>query len=206
MISREQHWNNIYKTKGATALSWYQACPDISLELFSNIAAESEHGVIDIGCGTSTLVDHLSAMGFTDITLMDLSDEALSMVKSRLGKNAGNVVFLADDVTKIVFKRKFDIWHDRAVFHFLTTVEDRWAYMSNLANNLTAKGHAIIGTFSLSGPERCSGLDIVRYDLERMKQELVGDLVIESVLENTHNMPSGKQQQFNFFVIKHNHA
>ncbi len=203
MSSRKHHWENIYKTKDYKKVGWYQESPEISLELLSKIHAEPSQSVIDVGCGTSVLVDNLIKKGFRDITLVDLSEEALLAIKDRLG-NKGNIPnYLSQDITKTTFTRTFDIWHDRAVFHFLTDANDRKDYMLTLSRSLSNDGWAIIGTFSLNGPRTCSGLDIVQYDEDKMNLELSPDLELEDSVTSIHVMPNGKEQEYMYFIIRH---
>ncbi|MCW9031147.1 MAG: class I SAM-dependent methyltransferase [Gammaproteobacteria bacterium] len=203
MSSRKDHWENIYRTKDHTEVSWYQESPQISLELFSKINALPSQSVIDVGCGASLLVDNLITHGYRDITLIDLSDKALSLIKSRLGDNADIPDYLSEDITSIKFNQSFDIWHDRAVFHFLTDASDRESYMTTLDKNLAVNGRAIIGAFSLNGPEKCSGLEIVQYDADKMKSVLAHDLELVDTITDTHVMPNGSTQEFMYFIIKH---
>jgi len=163
-----------------------------------------EQSIIDVGCGASVLVDSLIHRGYTNISLLDCSKEALSIIKSRLGDDGNIPQYFSQDITKkIEFPKPFDIWHDRAVFHFLTEKSDRRAYMNNLENNLSSSGHAIIGTFSLSGPNKCSGLDIVQYDEEKMQLELPENLELFETTTSTHIMPNGSGQEYMYFIIKH---
>lgn len=206
MSSQKDHWETIYKTRDHTKVGWYQESPDISLGLFAEIHAQPSQSVIDIGCGASLLVDHLIERGFRDITLVDLSSQALQLIRDRLGDKGDIPGYLSEDVTQYHFDRQFNIWHDRAVFHFLTAAADRAAYMSNLQRSLSSDGHAIIGTFSLQGPKACSGLDVVQYDEDKMNAELPGDLEIESSLINVHIKPDGCEQEYMYFVIRHKAA
>jgi len=204
MSNKKEHWENIYKTRDHKKVGWYQESPAISLELLSKINATAEQSIIDIGCGASLLVDNLISQGYTNITLLDLSEEALASIKSRL-KNKGSIpqYFSKDITSKIEFKNQFDIWHDRAVFHFLTEKKDRNAYMNNLEQNLSASGFAIIGTFSLNGPNKCSGLDVVQYDEAKMKLELTSNLKLLDTAVSTHIMPNGNEQEYMYFIIRH---
>ena len=206
MIARTDHWKNIYKTKDHEKVGWYQESPDISLELLSKIHAQPEQSVIDIGCGASLLVDNIIEQGFRDITLLDLSSEALSIIKKRLGEKANIPDYLTGDITRTTLNKSYDIWHDRAVFHFLTNAGDRENYMSRLMTNLSDKGRAIIGTFSLSGPNACSGLDVVQYDEGKFTSELTGDLELEYSVINTHVTPGRSEQEYIYFIIKHNNT
>lgn len=206
MNSKKDHWQNIYKTRDHKQVGWYQQSPEISLQMFTGINAQPSQSVIDVGCGASVLVDNLIARGFTQITLLDLSDEALSLTRSRLGDRAHIPQYLCEDITSSSFDGSFDIWHDRAVFHFLTDTRDRNNYMSTLQNSLAQKGSAIIGTFSLHGPNACSGLDVVQYSDEKMEKELPQYLQLVSSVSSTHVMPSGSTQEYIYFIIRHNNA
>lgn len=203
MQSQQQHWNDIYRNSPSEQLSWYQEFPKLSLDLISRFSTTKNRSVIDIGCGESRLVDHLFDDGVEDITLVDLSSEVLNKTKSRLDRKNRSPVLINGDVTKLNFNREFDIWHDRAVFHFLTEAKDRRAYMANLVKSLSLNGRAIIATFSLNGPTRCSDLEIVQYDEVKMRSVLATELAIENCIYNQHIKPDGNQQAFNYFVIKH---
>lgn len=203
MSSQKEHWEKIYKSKDHTEVSWYQESPRISLELLKEIHAKPSQSVIDVGCGASLLVDNLLTLGYKDITLIDLSDSALSLIKTRLSGNSGIPIYLSGDITKIQFNKAFDIWHDRAVFHFLTDENDRKNYMASLDKNLTHSGRAIIGAFSFNGPEKCSGLDVVQYDGEKIESVLPQGLELVETVTDTHVMPNGSTQEFMYFIIKH---
>lgn len=203
MSSKKEHWENIYKTKDHTEVSWYQESPKISLELLSEIHAQPSQSVIDVGCGASLLVDNLLTLGYKDITLIDLSTSALSLIKNRLADKSDIPEYLSEDITKIGFNKPFDIWHDRAVFHFLTDAQDRLSYMTTLEKHLTRSGRAIIGAFSFNGPEKCSGLNIVQYDGEKMESVLTQNLELVETVTDTHVMPNGSTQEFMYFIIKH---
>ena len=198
---RKTHWENIYKTKDHKTVSWYQAVPDISLSLLDAIQASPTQSIVDIGCGASLLVDYLIERDFKNITLIDLSAEALAIVKTRLGENSHIPCYVSQDITDSSWVQPFDIWHDRAVFHFLTDKLDRQRYMNNLKNSLTKNGRAIIGTFAINGPNACSGLDIEQYDAEKMQSVLVDGLSLESTQSHTHTMPNGSTQAFMYFII-----
>ncbi len=206
MSERKSHWENIYKTKDHKKVGWYQESPESSLQLLAKIHAHPDQSLIDVGCGASMLVDKLLEQGYKDITLLDLSSKALFAIKTRLSDKANIPLYIDQDITKTSLNRAFDIWHDRAVFHFLTNAQDRNNYMVNLANCLAKNGRAIIGTFSLNGPDKCSGLDIVQYDEEKMASELKGDLEIDYSEITVHVQPGGAEQEYIFFIIKHKNA
>lgn len=207
MGNQKEHWENIYKTKDHKKVGWYQESPTISLELLSRINATPEQSIIDIGCGTSLLVDKLISQRYSNITLLDLSEAALVSIKSRLSGKGNIPQYFCKDITgEAKFNNQFDIWHDRAVFHFLTDSKDRNAYMNNLEQNLCVSGYAIIGTFSLNGPDKCSGLDVVQYDAAKMKLELTNNLELLDTVVSTHITPSGNEQEYMYFIIKHKNA
>jgi len=204
---QKKHWENIYKTKEHKKVGWYQEYPEISLKLLSKTHSTPAQSIIDIGCGASLLVDNLILQGYTDITLLDLSEAALSSVKLRLGDKGNIPKYLCKDISNdLLLPKQFDIWHDRAVFHFLTDAGKRNAYMSNLEKWLSEFGHANIGTFSLNGPNKCSGLDVVQYDAEKMKLELPIELELLETMASTHVMPSSDEQEYMYFTIKHKNA
>ena len=203
MISRKGHWENVYQSKDHKKVGWYQESPDVSLELLSKIHAESSQSIIDVGCGASVLADKLIEQGYKDITLVDLSEKALSTIKDRLGDKGNIPNYFSQDITKAAFTDTFEIWHDRAVFHFLTDESDRKNYMSVLSKSLSNNGQAIIGTFSLNGPNACSGLDVVQYDEGKMKSELSHDLELVDSVISIHEMPNGAEQEYMYFIIKH---
>ena len=149
-------------------------------------------------------MDRLVQQGYKNITLLDLSEKALSSIKTRLADKGNIPHYLSKDITNnIEFNNSFDIWHDRAVFHFLTNAKDRETYMANLNQNLSPSGHAIIGTFSLNGPNKCSGLDVVQYDENKMKSELPENIELLESIVSTHIKPSGTEQEYMYFIIKH---
>ncbi len=207
MNEQKEHWENIYKVKDHKNVGWYQEYPAISLELLLKIHATPEHSVIDIGCGASLLVDNLVSQDYTNITLLDLSEAALSSIKSRLDENGNIPQYLIKDIaSEVNLPKQFDIWHDRAVFHFLIEGKKRNAYMSNLERSLSKSGHAIIGTFSLNGPNKCSGLDVMQYDTEKMKSEIPNDLELLNSITSSHVTPSGDEQEYIYFIIKNKNA
>jgi trans-aconitate methyltransferase len=163
-FNRQAHWQQVYNEKGENQVSWFQERPAISLELIEAAGAEPGSAIIDIGGGASRLVDALVENGYRDLTVLDLSESAVSIAKKRLGRRAATVKWIVADVTQWEPPTTYDLWHDRAAFHFLTEESDRIAYVERLTKVLRPAGHAIIGTFALDGPERCSGLPVVRYD------------------------------------------
>ena len=203
MKGLKTHWENIYKTKFSKDVSWFKPRLDKSLELILKHGLSKDVAIIDVGGGASTLPDDLLDKGFKNITVLDISTEAIKVSKDRLGKKASFVQWIEADITQASLKPShYDLWHDRAVFHFLTSVHDRRKYIDQLKQSLKSGGHAIISTFSLKGPLKCSGLEIIRYSSETLCAEL-GDLfnLIESFEEN-HPTPFGTAQAFVYCCFK----
>lgn len=197
-LGRQAHWDNIYTTKDEHSVSWYQERPDISLDLIAATGVTPDAAIVDIGGGTSHLVDALVAEGFSAVTVLDLSEAALATAKARLGPGAANVAWVVADVTAWEPSRTYDVWHDRAALHFLTDPKDRAAYAERVAKAVRPGGHVIIGTFAPDGPERCSGLPVVRHDAASIG-ELLGRLFepMES-RPHDHRTPAGVIQRFQF--------
>jgi 2-polyprenyl-3-methyl-5-hydroxy-6-metoxy-1,4-benzoquinol methylase len=191
------HWETIYRTKAPDAVSWYRPHLDVSLDLIQRSAQSRSAAIIDVGGGESTLVDDLVQRGFDNITVLDISNTALETTKKRLGEAGERVHWLAADVTRVSLPhRSFDVWHDRAVFHFLTAPEDQAAYVRNVLDATRPGGFAIVSTFGPEGPTRCSGLDVIRYDSETLHARFgAGFRLIESSKE-VHYTPWGGAQQF----------
>jgi len=200
--SRQAHWQNVYTTKGENDVSWFQENPAPSLELIDRIGATPASAIVDIGGGASRLVDNLVAKGFQDIAVLDFSAAALDAARARLGAKAGKVTWIVADVTLWEPSRTYDIWHDRAAFHFLTDPNDRGAYVARLKRALNVGGHAIIATFAPDGPERCSGLPVVRYDAASLGRALGPDFGLVEALRHAHATPWGSQQAFQFSVFR----
>ena len=199
--SRQAHWENVYTSKRENEVSWFQESPATSLALIAAIGAPNS-ALIDIGGGASRLVDHLIERGYQDVTVLDLSAAALEAAKTRLGKRAATAQWLVADATTWEPSRTYDIWHDRAAFHFLTEERDRMGYVARLKQALKVGGHAIIATFALDGPEKCSGLPVMRYDAARLGQTLGTGFKLLQSHGNDHATPWGSHQQFQFSVFQ----
>jgi SAM-dependent methyltransferase len=199
---RQSHWEGVYTKKGENEVSWFQENPAASLELIAQVDATAASAIIDIGGGASRLVDHLVDRGFDDITVLDLSDAALQIAKARLASRASQVHWIVADATVWQPARVYDIWHDRAAFHFLTEERDRTAYVARLERALKAGGHAIIATFALDGPERCSGLPVVRYDPVTLGQTLGRAFQLVDTRRHAHATPWASHQSFQFSVFR----
>ncbi len=171
-VDQRAHWEWIYKTKASTELSWFEAHPETSLRLIANAGLDRAARIVDVGGGESLLVDRLLDLGFRNVSVLDVSSQALARAQARLGQRRDMVRWINGDVTEFRTKAKFDLWHDRAAFHFLTDPEDRGRYVDAMKRALTHDGHLIMAMFSLGGPPKCSGLDVVRYSPQSLAQEI----------------------------------
>jgi len=193
----ESHWESIWINKKSYQWSWQQPHLKKSLELIQKTGMGEDAQVIDVGGGASTLVDDLLERKFKNIMVVDISQEALSLSKSRLGLSANQVIWIQADITRVQLPpTSFDIWHDRAFFHFFTSRDDRKRYLQVLTTSLKQGGYAVIATFGLRGPEKCSGLPIVRYSPQSLLTELGPGFKLQENLEEDHLTPSGVRQHF----------
>ena len=192
----KKHWETLYAEKDSAEVSWYQSHPQYSLSLIEDTGIGTKASIIDVGGGASTLVDHLLKTGYRDITVFDIARAAIEQAQLRLGNRSQRVTWIEGDITSYAPEQQFDIWHDRAVFHFLTGERDRACYLETLFKALKPCGQAIIATFSDSGPNQCSGLDVVRYSPETLKQTLGQQLRLVETFTEEHHTPGGGLQQF----------
>ena len=197
-MDQRAHWDQIYKTKPSTELSWFEAHPETSLRLIANAGLDRAARIIDVGGGESLLVDRLLDLGFRNVSVLDVSSQALVRAQARLGQRRDMVRWINCDVTEFRTKAKFDLWHDRAAFHFLTDPEDRGRYVDAVKRALTHDGHLIMATFSLGGPPKCSGLDVVRYSSLSLAQEIGSDFQLAESIDQVHVTPGGTKQAFAF--------
>ena len=203
LMSSKAHWEAIFRNAKSNEVSWYQPHLRLSMRLFTRAGVSVRSSVIDIGGGDSTLVDDLLAKGIQDVTVLDISPEALSRARERLGANAESVRWIEADVTRAQLPSSyFDVWHDRAVFHFLVNRQERAAYTRILGSALRPSGYVIVATFAHDGPTRCSGLPTVRYSPSELQAEL-GPLyeLIEAEPEN-HRTPFGAEQRFVYCLLQ----
>ncbi|HEX5209852.1 MAG TPA: class I SAM-dependent methyltransferase [Steroidobacteraceae bacterium] len=192
----QSHWDDVYEKKAASEVSWYEPRPEKSLELIQATGLHPADPVIDVGGGASRLVDELLAAGYRDLTVLDISASVLGRLRDRLGPRALSVTLRQQDVTAFTPERRYAVWHDRAVFHFLIAEEERQRYLDALRQGVREGGHVIMATFGPSGPERCSGLRTQRYDAKTLAAELgAGFTLVQSTLL-THRTPANVQQQF----------
>ena len=199
---RQSHWQTVYLTKGEQQVSWSQADPQPSLRLIESVAPGRDASIVDIGSGASRLVDALLASGFHDVTLLDLSEAALASARERIGAAADAVRWIVGDATVWQPEQAFDIWHDRAAFHFLVEEPDRAAYLDRLHRGVKAGGHAVIGTFALDGPEKCSGLPVQRYDPVTLSRTIGPAFELIAHEAHRHVTPWGATQSFQFSVLR----
>ncbi|WP_274628025.1 class I SAM-dependent methyltransferase [Arvimicrobium flavum] len=190
------HWDDVYARKDEAEVSWFEEVPELSLELIAATGARPDGRIVDIGGGASRLVDCLLDHGFTDLTVLDLSPKALAQARSRLGGRADRVTWIAADVTSWTPPMQYEVWHDRAAFHFLTDADDRCRYVKTLEAALSPGGHAIIATFALDGPEKCSGLPVARYDPEGLAEALGPGFRLVEARRHVHETPWGSTQSF----------
>jgi SAM-dependent methyltransferase len=199
-MSRE-HWQSVWSGRTAEEVSWYQPDCAVSIELLRRVSTPGA-AVVDVGGGASRLVDHLLAADYDDLTVLDLSGAALSQAQERLGADASRVTWVVGDVTTYEFGRRFDVWHDRAVLHFLGGESERAAYVANLTRSLADGGHVIVSAFGPAGPEQCSGLPVRRYDEGTMEQTLGPAFEPVDFAEEIHTTPSGVEQQFLYGLFR----
>jgi SAM-dependent methyltransferase len=202
-MDARSHWDRIYQTKKPSQLSWYRPHLERSLELISSAAAGRNASIIDVGGGESTLVDDLLELGYRAISVLDISPRAIEATRDRLAERAELVSWLIGDVTTMDLpKQHYDVWHDRAVFHFLTNTEDRRAYVRQVVDAVKAGGHVIVASFGPEGPHKCSGLDVVRYDAENLHGEFGPQFQLVNHLTEQHRTPFGNTQQFVYCYCK----
>jgi ubiquinone/menaquinone biosynthesis C-methylase UbiE len=199
---RQAHWENIYTTKGETEVSWFEGTPAQSGALLELVGAQPASAIIDVGGGASRLVDSLLAKGFENVTVLDLSATALSSARSRLGDKGDAVKWVVADATEWQPTETYDIWHDRAAFHFLTSEREQRAYIQRLKRALKPGGYVIIGTFALDGPERCSGLPVARHSAESLSTLLGSDFALIDSRRHQHETPWHTVQKFQFSTFR----
>ena len=196
-MNTKTHWEHIYETKAPTRVSWYQEHAQFSLEYIQSTGIQKTDPIIDVGGGTSTLVNDLIATGFQHISVLDVSGTALQLARQRLGARAVEVNWIEADITEADLPHQaYDLWHDRAVFHFLTQPADRQRYVDLVRHSVRTGGHVILATFAPEGPDHCSGLEVVRYSPESLHDEFGEGFEIVDSTHETHHTPFGKEQQF----------
>ena len=196
-MDNKEYWEKVYDTKAPDAVSWYAPHLETSLNLIHQATSNKDSAIIDIGGGEATLVDDLIVRGYRDISVLDISQKAIDVARSRIGKPADKVRWYCTDITKATLPQNyFDVWHDRAVFHFLTQEDDRKKYVDQVMRTVKHGGYVIMSTFGPEGPEKCSGLDVVRYDPEHLHGQFGKSFKMINSSTELHKTPMGTTQQF----------
>jgi ubiquinone/menaquinone biosynthesis C-methylase UbiE len=210
-MDHREHWETVYRTKEPEQVSWYQAEATLSLRLIEHVAPHRDARIVDIGAGASSLVDGLLRAGYRHLTVLDLAANALAIAQQRLGPDAARVTWITGDVLSLPLPPAgFDLWHDRAVFHFLTAPSDRARYVAQLRRSVAVGGHVLVATFAEDGPRRCSGLEVARYSPTTLHGEFGADFRLLASERELHTTPSGSQQAFTYCLCRfepaHSHA
>lgn len=191
------HWEEVYETKESNQVSWFQEHPELSLQFIERTGVDKTGPIVDVGGGASTLVDDLLDKDYQNITVLDISVAALEVAQERLGSRAKAITWLEADITQVQLPHKFyDVWHDRAVFHFLTQAADRQKYVEAVRHSVKPGGHVIVATFGVDGPTRCSGLEVVRYDPDSLHGEFGESFDLVRSTGESHQTPFGTEQKF----------
>lgn len=193
----KNHWENIYNTKQLNEVSWYQPTPETSLQFIQKLKLSKDASIIDVGGGDSFLVDNLITLGYTNITVLDISENAIERAKKRLGENASKIAWVISDICDFEPSKKYALWHDRAAFHFLNQKQEIEKYAQTLQNSLAENGQLIIGTFSKSGPLKCSGIEITQYNPENLAS-VFKELNLIECQQIEHQTPFDTTQNFTF--------
>lgn len=201
-FDRKSHWETIYQTKKLSEVSWYQPKPQTSLDFIQESNLDLDAKIIDVGGGDSFLVDHLLDLGYTDISVLDISKNAINRAKERLGSRADQVKWIVSDISEFQPEESYDLWHDRAVFHFLTDQEEIAKYVQTLQQHLHPNGTFILGTFATDGPLKCSGIEITQYSPESMEALFSSSFKKIKCLKTQHPTPSNATQNFTFCLFK----
>jgi 2-polyprenyl-3-methyl-5-hydroxy-6-metoxy-1,4-benzoquinol methylase len=197
-----RHWAQVWTDRDPTEVSWHQVVPTRSLALVQQVAPDRDARIVDVGGGASTLVDHLLEAGYRDVTVVDVAARAMERARERLGARATQVRWVTADVTTLDLGGPVDVWHDRAVFHFLTADADRQRYLDRLLAHVPVGGHVVLATFSLAGPETCSGLPVRRYDAAGLAAVIGPAFTLVTSVEETHRTPAGHPQAFVYVVLR----
>lgn len=202
-FDRKAHWETIYKTKPLEKVSWYQPKPTTSLELIGSLNLPKDAAIIDIGGGDSFLVDHLIELGFTNLTVLDISKSAIDRAKKRLGDNSEKIIWIESDILDFQPEISYDLWHDRAALHFLTSNTDIKSYVSLVTSSIQENGAMVVGTFSENGPTKCSGIPVKQYSSAALSTLFAGHFECIQQLQIDHETPFDTIQNFTFGVFRH---
>ena len=201
-VDLAQHWRARYAGKAPDQVSWFEDVPEASLALIDRAGLAEDAPIIDVGGGHSHLAGHLLQRGFRDVTVVDISQAALEQAQTELGAAAAEVTWTEADVREHDFGRQFELWHDRALLHFMVETEDRAAYLKNLLRSLRAGGHLVVATFGPDGPSRCSGLPVERYSASQVAELLGGEFELLADETRLHITPAGAEQQFQYALFR----
>ena len=200
--NKEEYWENVHSKKSENEVSWFQKHPTDSIELIKSLNLNLDANIIDVGAGESRLVDNLIELGFSNIDVLDISKSAIEKAKQRLGKKSLGVNWIVSDINEFVPMKKYDLWHDRAAFHFLTSEKHIKNYISLASNYINDNGKLIIASFSSNGPKKCSGLDVIKYSKELIEKTFEDSFDINSHFISNHKTPFGTFQEFLFASFK----
>ena len=202
-MNTKAHWENVYSTKQINAVSWFQPHANLSLQFIQETGIATNAAIIDVGGGASILVDDLLTAGFSNLSVLDLSSAALTTAQARLGQQAKRVQWIEANITTADLpKQTYNVWHDRAVFHFLTTPEDRQAYLDRVQQSVKKGGYVMIATFAEDGPTQCSGLSVVRYSVPALQAELGSNFTLLRSLQELHDTPFNTTQKFIYCLFQ----
>lgn len=203
MTERQEHWDSTYAERGEDQVSWYETDPTFSLEMLDALRVTAGHSVLDVGGGASRLVDRLLTRGFVDLAVLDISPQALELAQRRLGHLAAAVKWWPVELLSWQPPRRFDVWHDRAVFHFLVDPDEQERYRWCLQAAVRPGGHVVVGTFAHDGPDHCSGLPVARYSPEQLVEALGADqLRVVKTRREVHRTPGGAAQPFTWVGLQ----
>lgn len=202
--NKKLHWENVFATKHEKEVSWYQKKPVTSVNFFEEFAIPKDAAIIEVGGGDSYLIDNLLSLGYSNLTLLDISENAIKRIKQRLGSKAENVKFIVSDILDFTPVEKYDVWHDRASFHFITDENDIKKYTHLMSSSLNENGYFFAGTFSVNGPVKCSGLDITQYSEEKFDTVFSGYLNKVKCFTEDHTTPFNTVQNFIFCIYQNN--
>ena len=202
-MSRRDHWEKVYRARKASEVSWYQPKAEVSLDLIRQVAPDLDARIIDVGGGASTLVDGLLDAGYRHVTVLDIAGASLAIARNRLGARASSVTWRETDIlTAPLADDRYDVWHDRAVFHFLTEPSDRARYVAKIRESVKPGGHVIVASFAPDGPSKCSGLEVVRYSPDTMHAQFGDGFRLVGSVREEHRTPSGATQAFVYCLFR----
>jgi len=200
--NKKEHWEDVYNSKNDLEVSWFQERPTASLDLIKSLNLKNDAAIIDIGGGNSNFTIELLKQGFTNLSVLDISAKALNRTKTKIGKKADQIQWIVSDILDVQFDQKHDVWHDRATFHFLTNNDDIEKYVTTVTNAIKSGSYLILATFSTSGPQKCSGLEITQYSKEMLKNLLKENFELVKAFEEVHKTPFNTEQNFIYTLFR----